>query len=282
MAEKSRRSYCAEEVRRLDRDRYLCTLFAPAEAREGLFALYAFNVEVARVRESVSERALGEIRLQWWRQAVDGMYRKRPPEHKVLCALAPVVARAGLTHALFDRLLEGRAFDLDDEPPETLAALERYAEETSATLTLLTLEVLGVKDEAIRRAGRHVGIAWALAGLLRAVPFHARARRLYLPRDSLEVAGLSSEDVFSLRFSAPLARVAAEIAALAGRHLTSARSGGGKAPRRALAALLTATLADSDLERLRRHRYNPFHPAVAKGGSGRQLRFLLRALAGRF
>ncbi|MFQ5985427.1 MAG: phytoene/squalene synthase family protein, partial [Alphaproteobacteria bacterium] len=275
MVKGSRQSYCAEQVRRLDRDRYRCTLFAPAGARDGLFALYAFNIEIARIRESVSEPMLGEIRLQWWREAVDGIYRESPPQQEVVRALAPIVAEAGLTRALFDRLLEGRTFDLDDEPPRTLAALERYAEETSATLTLLTLEVLGVKDEAAQEAGFHVGIAWALAGLLRAVPFHARARRLYLPRESLEAAGLSPEDVFGLRFSLPLGRVTAEVAGCAAGHLTAARSLARKVPRRALSALLPAALAESDLKRLRRHRYNPFAPALAEGGLGRQLRLLV-------
>src|SRR5271156_3271915 len=61
-------------VRRHDRDRFQTALFAPAARREALFALYAFNYEIARVRESVREPMLGQIRLQWWREAIDAAY----------------------------------------------------------------------------------------------------------------------------------------------------------------------------------------------------------------
>jgi phytoene synthase len=60
-------SAVAELVRRHDRDRYMTALFAPAARREALFALYAFNYEIARVREAVTQPTLGQIRLQWWR-----------------------------------------------------------------------------------------------------------------------------------------------------------------------------------------------------------------------
>ena len=60
-----------ELVRRHDRDRYQTALFAPADRREALFALYAFNYEIARVRESVTQPMLGQIRLQWWREVID-------------------------------------------------------------------------------------------------------------------------------------------------------------------------------------------------------------------
>ncbi len=65
-------------VRRHDRDRYQTALFAPSDRREALFALYAFNYEVARVRESVTQPMLGRIRLQWWREVVDAAYAGAP------------------------------------------------------------------------------------------------------------------------------------------------------------------------------------------------------------
>ena len=62
--------HCARTVRELDRDRYIADLFAPAAARKHLFALHAFSAEVARIRDTVSDPVLGEIRLQWWRDAL--------------------------------------------------------------------------------------------------------------------------------------------------------------------------------------------------------------------
>lgn len=79
-------SYCGRQVRRYDHDRFLTSLFAPAARREGLLALYAFNVEIAKTAEVVSEAMLGQIRLQWWREAIEALYAGAPPEHEVALA----------------------------------------------------------------------------------------------------------------------------------------------------------------------------------------------------
>src|SRR5713101_6422739 len=92
-------------VRRHDRDRYQTALFAPADRREALFALYAFNYEIARVREIVTQPMLGEIRLQWWREAVAAAYAGAPPrQHEVVAPLAALIAEHALTRAHFDRM----------------------------------------------------------------------------------------------------------------------------------------------------------------------------------
>jgi NADH dehydrogenase [ubiquinone] 1 alpha subcomplex assembly factor 6 len=118
-------------VRRHDRDRFQTALFAPAAEREALFALYAFNYEIARVRESVSEPMLGQIRLQWWREAIDAVYGAATPRrHEVVEALGVVVRARALSRNHFARLIDSRERDLDDAPPKTLAALEEYAEGT--------------------------------------------------------------------------------------------------------------------------------------------------------
>lgn len=282
MARRQTLSYCAEQVRRLDPDRYYCTLFAPAARREALFALYAFNAEVARARESVSEPALGQIRLQWWREAIAGIYERAPPRHQVVTALAGAVAGGALARHDFDRLIDARERDFDDAPPESLAALEDYAEGTSAALVALALSALGVAGDAPRAAGRHVGIAWALSGLLRAVPFHARSRRLYLPADVMAAEGVDGDDVLALKRPQGLAGVVAAVATVAADHLRAARALGREVPRAALPALLPASLAGADLARLRRARFDVFDAGVAAGGVGRKLRAAANAALGRF
>ena len=274
-------SPCAEQVRRHDPDRYLCALFAPAARREALFALYAFNDEIARTRESVSEPMLGMIRLQWWRDAVAAIYDGKPPRHDVAEALAAAVAADGLEHAEIDRLIDSRERDLDDEPPADLAALEDYADGTSATLARLAVGALG-GGEGAREAARHVGIAWAISGLLRAVPFHARARRLYLPVDLLAAAGIAPEDIFAGRSPAGLDAVVVRVADVARAHLDAARALRGEVPKDALAALLPATLAAHDLARLASARHDVFDPSVAASGLGRKLRLVVAAATGRY
>lgn len=249
-------------VRQHDRDRYRTALFAPVRRREALFALYAFNYEIARVRESVTQPMLGQIRLQWWREVIDAAYAGAPARrHLVAAPLAAVIREHSPSRASFDRLIYAREQDLANEAPATMAALEDYAEATSATLIRLALQLLGARDEAAR-ASHHVGIAYALAGLLRALPFHARAGRCYIPQDLAAAFGLDPQDG-GLRDGAGLRRAVEEIAAVAAVHLRLARQHQARVPRAALPALLPAVVAERALARLRHAAWNPFDPSIA-------------------
>lgn len=270
-------AYCAREARRHDPDRAFAAFFAPDDKRPALLALIAFNVEIARTRETVSEAMLGEIRLQWWRETVEEMYAGQPRRHAVVQPLAEAVARYRLSRAHFDRLIDARAFDLGDEPPASMIELTAYAEATSASLTALALEVLGVEDEAAAAAARHVGIAWALTGLLRAVPFHAGAGRQYLPAELMAEEGATSADLFALRPTPALAGVVRRVAEVAREHLAAARRAPRRpvsqaVPRQALPALLPAVLADAYLGRMARADYDVISRPVEIGRAARILR----------
>ncbi len=275
-------SYCAEELRRQDHERYLTCLFAPADRREDLFALYAFNLEVAKIAEVVSEALLGQVRLQWWRESLDGIYAASPRRHGVVAPLAEAIGRHGLARARFDRLIDARETDLRGEAPADMAALEAYAAATSAGLTKLALEILGARGEEVGRAGHHVGVAWALVGLLRAVPFHARRKRLYLPNDLSDAAGLDRGELFTLRSSSALKHVVGEVAATADGHLRAARRLRRQVPRAALPALLPATLASQALASLARAGYDPFDHGVQARPPGRVWRLAWANLRRRY
>ena len=278
------RSDLARQVRQHDRDRFLTALFAPADRRRPLLALYAFNYEVAKTREVVSEPVLGRIRLEWWRESLDAAYAGAPVRrHEVVEPLTEAIRRFALTRGHFDALIDARERDLEDEPTGSLDALAAYAEASSAPLVLLALETLGERGAAAIKAGRAVGAAYALAGLLRAVPFHARAKRLYLPLDRTTEAGSRAvRELFELRSTAELRRVVEEGARLAAHALEEAHSVRGDVPRAALPALLPAVLARADLARLKRSGYDPFAPAVAGPDPWRSWRLTLAALRRRF
>jgi len=246
-------SYCAAAVRRADYDRYLTVLFARPAARERLFALYAFNHEIAKVREAVSEPMLGQIRLQWWREAIAGIYAGTPRQHAVVAALHAAVAASAPARADFEALIDAREFDLAGRAPESLAALEAYGEGTAARVLYLAAAMLGAEGTATRAALRPLGIAWALTGLIRAIPFHARARRQYIPADIAAAAGLTEAALFALKPGAPLRRAVADLVAAAERNLAAARAGAVERAARPL--LLFAPLARAYLRRLRARRY---------------------------
>ncbi len=275
-------SYCAAEVRRHDPDRFLCALFAPADRREDLLALYAFNLELARTREQVSEPMLGRIRLQWWREAVAEIYSGTPRRHAVIQPLHAAAKRHGLDRALLDRLIDARETDLDGAPPSDLAALEDYADGTAGALAALSLGMLGITDEPARRAARHVALAWALTGLLRATAFHARAKRRYLPNDLVERHGASQTDLFELRAHPALSDVARDVAQAARKHLAEARALRRGVKRAALPVLLPAKLADGYLRMLRRGGYDPLSPTLAERQKFAAWRVSAAALLGRY
>jgi NADH dehydrogenase [ubiquinone] 1 alpha subcomplex assembly factor 6 len=277
----------AEMVRRHDHDRFQTGLFAPARKRDALFALYAFNYEIARVRETVTEPMLGQIRLQWWREVVETAYAGTAPrQHVVALALTEAIREFALTRSEFDRLIDSRERDLDPAPPSTLTALEDYAEGSSAPLAILALEVLGERSAPARAVAREVGIGYALAGLLRAIPFHAAAGRYYIPVD---VAARARIDLREIRLSpghstehSTLWAAVAEIAAVASRHLAAALEKRATIPRSAIAAVLPAVVASRFLARLRRVEYNPFDPQLARPDTMQAWRLALATLLRRF
>ena len=278
MSDSDSRDYCAAAARRFDADRYLAALFAAAECRPGLFALYAFNVEIAKVREVVSEPALGRMRLQWWRDAVAAIYRDAPPRHAVVDALALAVRRHRLPREPLDRAIDGRELDLRDAAPGTLAALESYAAATSSSLTELALIALGADRDAARPVAHRAGVAWALAGLLRALPRHAARRRLYLPLDGLRALGLDEGDVFARPPPPRLAEAVEPVARAAQAALAEARRLSASLSRRARAGLPPLVLADAYLTRLAKAGYDAFDPHLESSRLVRQLRLTRAAL----
>jgi phytoene synthase len=271
-----------EQVRRLDHDRYLTCLFTPAPRRAALFALYAFNIEVAKTREVVSQPLLGQIRLQWWRDAIGEIYDARPRRHEVLNELAPAVAAHGLSRAHFETVIEARERDLEDEPPAVLADLERYAADTAGPLLRLHLEVLGIRDGAAHEAAVKIGTAWALVGLMRAIPFHARQKRLYLPEDIVAAAGVERGLLFEMKPHEGLQRAVAQVADAAASRLAEARALRRRVPRAAVPALLSARLADGYLRRLRRADHNVFAALVQEPPPLRQADLVRGAVLGRY
>ncbi|HUC70908.1 MAG TPA: phytoene/squalene synthase family protein [Stellaceae bacterium] len=270
-------------VRHHDRDRFQTVLFAPAARREALFALYAFNYEIASVRERVSQPTLGRIRLEWWRENVGAAYGNGPVRyHPVVEALTAVIREVGLTQNHFELLIEAREADFDDEPPTNLAALEDYAEGTSSRLIYLALEVLGVRHPSASRAGYHVGVAYALAGLLRALPLRTAASRLFIPAEVASRNGLEPGNPQQMRGSTALRRAVAEIGAAAEAHLRSARGIRNAVPQAALPAVLPAVIADRSLRWLKRAGYDPFAPGLARRDPLQSWRLAGAALRKRF
>jgi 15-cis-phytoene synthase len=249
--------YCAELVRAADRDRYIASLFAPAEHRGALHALYAFNCEVARIREVAREPLPGEIRLQWWSDVINCQRNEEARANPVAFALLATIERHRLVAANLIDLIEARRFDLYDDPMAGLPDLEAYATKTSSALFALSVQILaGVNAEIVAEPA---GIAYAIAGLLRAFPVHAARRQLYVPIELLDRHEVRPHDIFAGRSPAGLKGALAELRNLGRRHLATVREPMMELPLQAIPALLPVGLVRPSFDRL--ERSDPFAPA---------------------
>jgi len=216
---------CAELVRRGDPDRWRAAMTAPAGPRDGLMALYAFNLEIARAAYVASDPMLGAIRLRWWSDALAEIFAGQPPRrHEVVLPLAETIRASALPREPLEAMVDARGWDCGREGFADLAELEAYLDATAGGLTWLAARHLGAGNAA-EPVARDAGFALGAAAFLRAVP-----RLVALGRDPLPGARLAPGE------AAPPPAVAATIRALA--TTAEARLARGRLPAACLPAFL--------------------------------------------
>jgi phytoene/squalene synthetase len=270
--------YCLQQIRRFDRDRMLTVLAAPTAVGPDLAVLAAFNLELALVHDSVSEPMLGQIRFQWWREAIDGIYAGTPRRHAVVVALADLMARHKLSRVHFERMIDARERELIDPPPVDLAGLESYAADTAGSLLSLSAEAVDVDAASVADLTRAVGIAVALTGTARATLYLAQRGRRMIPDDIVAATGLSTDTLLTLKPQAALAAAVERLAAAASAQLATARRL--KAPAALVPALRIGTLARLQLSRLERARYDLFDPRSIENAPLDLWRLMAKRLVG--
>jgi phytoene synthase len=234
-----------------DPDRFLCALFAPAERRDAVFALIAYNHELARAREAATNPMAALIRLQWWRDAIEEARAGRPPRrHEVAGPLQEAVAMGALdADALID-LADAREAETEEGGFATEQDVVTWLRGTAGGWSAVAGRALGA-DAAAGEVLRALGAAYGLAGVLRSVPAHAAQGRCLLPLDRLAAAGLRAEEVIA----APRdGLVVGLVATMAQEGLTALAGARRDVAPGLIAAALPAVLARRDLARLARGR----------------------------
>ena len=265
---------CEELVRRHDRDRYLAALFAPEPLRSYLYALYAFNYEVARIAESVNEPMMAEIRRQWWRETVDEAAKGKPRRHDVAEALCEVFAHTAADPARFIALIDARAKDDSGEVFASMAELESYADGTAGQVMRIAARILGA-DDRLDALSRAAGMAYGLTGLLRAMPYRAARAKLDLPLDLMAQLDLSREQLFAGEGGRALEPALQAVGERALRHLDAARAF--QIDHGALAAFLPTSLCGPYLRVMLRPGFDPFRQGCEIAQWRGQLILLARA-----
>lgn len=223
--EKSELTYCGQQVMEQDKDRFRISLFFPPDKRKAMWAVMAFNAEIAKTREVVTETQIGHIRLQWWRDRLEEIYafldgrleKGAWQDNEVLNDLCTAIKQYDLREEDFKNLTYAREFDLENVPPPSLKGLKNYAEYTTTPLNKLLVQI--ESREETESNLKHISTGYALIGLLRAVPAHARQERIYLPSDLLQKHSVTHGKVLKFDPDNELKEVIREIIEEAKGHL---------------------------------------------------------------
>lgn len=283
------KTICADMVYSDDHNRYLTTLFVDKDKRRSLLALYAFNIEISKVVDSSKEPLVNQIKLQWWRDSLEGLNTGLVAKHPVIEELSKL-----LTHHKVDlddllMMIEARNNELMDKTPKTLDALIEYCRQTAGTLNRLSLQILkngdhhshsnqGHSKQDHSNQAENLGTAWGLIGIIRAISFHATAQRCFIPDALLEDANIKIEDLYKGEFSPQFSQAIQPICEKAEDILKQAIT---SVPKDDKCAFLLAPLARNYISRLKASSYDIQKVDFESGNISRLMRLTRAALLGR-
>jgi phytoene synthase len=252
--------FCADLVRSHDFARYAATLFMPAIPRRALLAVYAFNSEILRVREQVSQPLPGEMRLQWWTDMLAGSGHGGIEGNPVAAELLLAIRDFRLPVEPLLRLIEEHQFDLYNDPMPSMAALEGYVTDTASALFSLGVRIMARPSEAIDHLARHAGLAQGIAQVIAALPFDAARRQLFVPLQLLQQHGGGMEEVYAGKQTSSTRAAVDQLIGEARGHLTTAFELLAGVPPEARPVFLPLALVRRDLQRMSRADTDPFVP----------------------
>lgn len=260
--DKQSAAFCADLVRTHDFVRYASTLFVPSEQRRALLAIYAFNVEVFRVRELVSQPLPGEMRLQWWTDMLAGAGHGGVEGNPVAAELLLAIRNFGLPAERLSRLIDEHQFDLYNDPMPSMAALEGYINDTSAALFSIAAGIAGQPSAEIDHLARHAGLAQGIVHVIAALPLDASRRQLFVPLQLLESHGIGMEAVFSGKQTPQVRAAIDQLMGEAREHLKTAFALLVSVPREVRPIFLPLALVQRDLKRMSCADADPFVPLM--------------------
>ncbi|KAH8114540.1 isoprenoid synthase domain-containing protein [Phellopilus nigrolimitatus] len=249
-------AYCRDFVRQHDRDSYLISQFFPRNLQPACFAVKAFYVELAMIQDSVSNPLIGQMRMQFWKDAVQ---QGRPPGHPIATALHDASRIAHIAPYHLKRIIEARDVELNSPAHLNMDTLLAHAESTSSTLNYILLSILGLSSsETFSHAASHLGASQMLITLLRALPYHASKGVMVIPASITAKHHVNQEEVF---------RRGPQASVVANDHLITARemfkeNGRYQVPRETMPVFLNAVPVQNYLKRLEAADFDVFDPKL--------------------
>eukprot|EP00043_Microstomoeca_roanoka_P028317 m.17571 g.17571 ORF g.17571 m.17571 type:complete len:296 (+) comp8317_c0_seq2:115-1002(+) len=264
---------CRAIVKQSSREHYLTALLLPDTAVNSVFALRAFNAQVARVRDDAREPNAVRMRYLFWSDVIDGLKRQNNKEadasttpsqlrHPVALALQEVAKEHDLTLSFLRQLIRARQSQSDDAPFQTLQEAETYAEQTCSSLYYLTLECMNIRNQHADHVASHLGRAEGLVTLLRGIPYLAAQGKVRLPLDVCANHGVVQQELVRGKTTPALQDAAHVIASEAVLHMNTARGMMKDVPSAARPCFLPAVCLNNYLNDLLKVDFDVFHPSL--------------------
>ena len=242
-------SYIASDIRKNDNDRFLCTLLAPEDKREEIFTIYAFNLELSKVKETTKEEMIGLIRFQWWREAIEEIYAGKVRKHDVVERISEIAKKYAMPKNLFLDAIDEREKELAPICFQTKAELENYVDKATGNIFRLVAKILSVEEDVGGLAK-----AWVYAGILRSVKFNAMHNKVFFPQEMLEKHGVSAEDILTCKFNGNVKNLIKELHNEAHAALKNI-----KKHKKFLAVYAHKIIADAYLRRIKKAGFDVFN-----------------------
>lgn len=244
------RAQMLAQLREADIDRYLALLLMPEAIQSDLAILFLFNAEIAAIRDKIRDPLPGEIRLQWWRDVLEGERRSEAAAHPVASALLELAERRAMPVASLIAMCEARVFDLYDDPMPDRSGYEGYAGETASTILQMSAFLLDSEVSAkTATASGHAGVAQAVAGHLMLLPISRSRGQLFVPGDLLAATGLDRDGFLAGDNRPAISNAVRAFAGFGREHLGKARVALDDLPRSVFPAYLPVALVEAVLAR---------------------------------
>ncbi|XP_054282350.1 NADH dehydrogenase (ubiquinone) complex I, assembly factor 6-like [Macrosteles quadrilineatus] len=259
----SSHNYCLDLVRKYDYENFLSSLLLANSVRSTAFAVRSFNVEISKVQDQVSNHQLAQMRLKFWLETIDSLFKNQVREHPVAQELHKAIGRHKLQKTHLKNLVLARTNQLSSTFPN-LEAMEKYAELSVSSIYYMLLQASGIQNVHADHAASHLGKAQGLANLVRSLPHHCTRRDVPLPQDVLARHRVSHETVLRGHRDQPVRDVIFEVASRAKQHLDKARSLKDKVPEGTFILLLPAASTSWFLDQLQKFDFDVFHPKLQR------------------
>nr|CAD7452260.1 unnamed protein product [Timema tahoe] len=210
---------CVFSDRQFDHENFLCTLLLPHDCRTSAFAIRAFNIEVARVQDQISDPRIGQMRLKFWEDIIESIFKNKAHKHPVALELHRASKKHKLSKRYLKRLITARSNQLNISGFPDLEAMEVYSEGSVSSVYYLLLETAGVENVHADHAASHLGKAQGISNILRSVFHNIQHSVVALPQDVLLKHSVSHETVLRAECNKALMEVFFDIANRAKQHL---------------------------------------------------------------